>query len=502
MNIRRLVFKKIPIGRIFVLSFLFLSAGCGTLEPVNTLPLERSELRESRVNAILAEAATVNANSGQTEKEREERWESLVRKAIAEDPDRSASVLLLCDFLVRRQKSAEAWELCREFLSRHPCDTEVLTVATELAFLSRDKEKFGHCLRLLRAMPDPDSQLVRSTALAAFELGLDNDGFSLSKSAVCDNAEKNEFCNEIAEIGTGLLRDQLKPVLENNLAISGVASNEIRRAKSLYDFAVELYGDPGGDSVALASIFRLSASCSAALGDLRGMVDCNHRAFLLADDDYLPLSEIAVALATAKDPELKKHFDSLVDGPERRLERGMVEAYVDFFSGRAARGAARALALYRQLVEDFEIPPVHFFFAVSDMLSRSGRGMESIELLRDAVIRHPESGTAKNNLAFSLSEHNLELDLAGRLAVQALEEEPESPVVLDTMAWVRFKQNRVYEALQLLLKAVSLENDKKSSDPELLWHLRDVLLTTGNEPEARLVEKSLRSRSGRNVETD
>ena len=82
-GILRLVFKKIPVGRIFVLSFLFLSAGCGTLEPANTLSLEQSELRESRVNAILAEAATVNANSGLTEKEREERWESLVRKAIA-----------------------------------------------------------------------------------------------------------------------------------------------------------------------------------------------------------------------------------------------------------------------------------------------------------------------------------------------------------------------------------------------------------------------------------
>ena len=502
MDARRLVFKNITVGGAFVLSFLLLSGGCRTVSPSNTLPLEQEELRQSRVNAIIAEATAVNIDTNLTDNERESRWEALMRKAVSEDPDRSASILLLGDFFARKKKTADAWELYRDFLSRHPGETAVLTAAADFAFNNRDAEKFGYCVQQLKETPDPDQQLVRSMSIAAFEQGLDADGFSLARSADRNGGDNLDFCKEIAEVGTGLLRNKFMPVLLRHEPFSNVVSNELKRARSLYDFAVELCGDPGGEPETVASMHRLSATCSVALGDARRVVDSNHRAFVLVDDDYLPLNEIAVALAAPGTEDVKKYFETLTSGPECRIEREMVFSYLDFVSEHPQRGAERALQLYRRLVEEGEIPPVQFFFTVSDMLGQAGRGMDSIEILREAVIRHPEDNIAKNNLAYSLAEHNLELDLAARLAVMALEEEPSSPIVLDTMAWVRFKQNRVYEALQLLLKAVSVDNGNNNRDPELLGHLRDLLLTTGNVPEARMVEKELQLLLKRNVETD
>lgn len=90
---------------------------------------------------------------------------------------------------------------------------------------------------------------------------------------------------------------------------------------------------------------------------------------------------------------------------------------------------------------------------------------------------NPHNGAALNYYGYMLTEQGVRLNEAESLVARALAEEPGNASYLDSMGWVRFKQDRLEEAESYIRKAVS----RNSHNPEILTHLGDVLAKSGHD---------------------
>lgn len=100
--------------------------------------------------------------------------------------------------------------------------------------------------------------------------------------------------------------------------------------------------------------------------------------------------------------------------------------------------------------------------------------------LRRVLEIEPDNAHANNALGYSLAERNTRLDEADQLLQRALKLSPEDPAILDSMGWLRFRQNRLQEAEQYLRKAFV-----RLPDPEVAAHLIEVLWQDGRKANAR-----------------
>jgi len=101
--------------------------------------------------------------------------------------------------------------------------------------------------------------------------------------------------------------------------------------------------------------------------------------------------------------------------------------------------------------------------------------------LRKLIELRPDSAQAYNALGFSFAERNERLPEARQLIDKALHLAPDDSFILDSLAWVLYRQGDLPGALQHLQRAYA-----QRSDPEIAAHLGEVLWMLGRIDEARL----------------
>lgn len=102
------------------------------------------------------------------------------------------------------------------------------------------------------------------------------------------------------------------------------------------------------------------------------------------------------------------------------------------------------------------------------------------ERLRRLIRLQPDNANAYNALGYSFAERNTNLDEARSLVARALALAPGDPFIIDSMAWVLYRQGDQEGALVQLRKAYGLRQD-----PEIAAHLGEVLWALGRQEEAR-----------------
>jgi Flp pilus assembly protein TadD len=137
--------------------------------------------------------------------------------------------------------------------------------------------------------------------------------------------------------------------------------------------------------------------------------------------------------------------------------------------------------------EGADIPPelIHLLGIRAAALGR----IEAAEsLYRLSLEMKPRHAMSANNLAYHLIETNGDLVEAERLLKIALEEEPESHHILDSLGWLYYRQDRLADtpdgpgAVTLLLRAVGIEDGEASA--VIQDHTGDALWAAGRKPEA------------------
>lgn len=112
---------------------------------------------------------------------------------------------------------------------------------------------------------------------------------------------------------------------------------------------------------------------------------------------------------------------------------------------------------------------------------RMGNWAEAEADFRAALELQPGHPSILNYLGYSLVERREKLDEALDMIAQAVEAQPDSGAIVDSLAWVLYRLGRYDEAVFHMVRAAELE----PLDPIISDHLGDVLWAVGREAEAR-----------------
>ncbi|WP_257992128.1 tetratricopeptide repeat protein [Cupriavidus pauculus] len=115
------------------------------------------------------------------------------------------------------------------------------------------------------------------------------------------------------------------------------------------------------------------------------------------------------------------------------------------------------------------------------MLDEREKRYDSMERgLRKVIALQPEQKQGYNALGYSLADRNERLPEARKLLERASELGPDDPYIMDSLAWVKYRQGELQPAADLLRTAYS-----KAPEAEIGAHLGEVLWQLGQHEEAR-----------------
>jgi tetratricopeptide (TPR) repeat protein len=115
----------------------------------------------------------------------------------------------------------------------------------------------------------------------------------------------------------------------------------------------------------------------------------------------------------------------------------------------------------------------------AELLLRMGRLDDAIAQYRAAAERWPESAMSLNALGYTLADRTDEYREAEKLIRKALEYDPESPAIIDSLGWVLFKQGEYEAALKELRRAY-----ERLDDHEVAAHIVETLVALERRDEA------------------
>ncbi|KAF0814652.1 Beta-barrel assembly-enhancing protease [Andreprevotia sp. IGB-42] len=198
-------------------------------------------------------------------------------------------------------------------------------------------------------------------------------------------------------------------------------------------------------------------------GELKPTAD-QRRVRLLARSGQV---EEALALLQAKP----------ADTNDSRIERIQLEAQV----WREAKQYPQALQVLDDGLKTYP-DSADLLYDRSLVADLAGNDAEAERDLRRYLVLQPDSVQGLNALGYTLANRNRSLDEADQLLEKAIAKEPDSPVIIDSVGWLRFRQGKLKEARELLAKAYGQLND-----PEIAGHYIEVLWVDGAKSEARKV---------------
>lgn len=151
--------------------------------------------------------------------------------------------------------------------------------------------------------------------------------------------------------------------------------------------------------------------------------------------------------------------------------------------------------LHEGLARDNTNGRLHFRTGV--VYDKMGRKDESIAAMKAVLQLTPNDAEALNYLGYTYADMGINLDEAEMLIQSALKIKPNDGYITDSLGWVYYKRGNYGQALELLIKAVTLIPD----DPVILEHLGDVYYQMDSKAKAlNYYRQSLKKKpTGRNA---
>lgn len=109
-----------------------------------------------------------------------------------------------------------------------------------------------------------------------------------------------------------------------------------------------------------------------------------------------------------------------------------------------------------------------------------GKWKEALAMGRSLLKEDSGNPALQNLVGYILADKGIDLKESERLIESALKNKPDDPYVLDSKAWLKYKQNHLEEALSLLETCHKLKPD----EPVIMIHLADILAKKGRIQDA------------------
>lgn len=244
-----------------------------------------------------------------------------------------------------------------------------------------------------------------------------------------------------------------------------------QRRESLNDNATNALGDASDARLLLVKIAEQEENITEAVRQLD-----------LIDDPAMRFQaqmHKAVLLGrTGNLPEAHKTIDAARPIDDR--ERSVAALTLASVYRAAGRTETAVELLFKADKELPNTPEIKYDLAM--LYVHQGNQPEFEKLMYQVIDLDPENANAYNSLGYTLVDQNLRLDEARELLEYALELDPGSPYILDSVGWYFYRVNDLEAALSYLQRAYD-----QMPDAEVGAHLGEVLWLSKKQDEARRV---------------
>lgn len=188
------------------------------------------------------------------------------------------------------------------------------------------------------------------------------------------------------------------------------------------------------------------------------------------------VNAVAVLAKLGRTQEAFQRLDRLRSRfPDRKLQLYLLEAEIQT----NLKDYQAAFAVLSQALRDFPDHP-DILYARALVAEQMGKVDIAIDDFKAAVTKRPEDANLLNALGYMLLEYTDQIQEARGYLDKAIRLKPEDPAVLDSYGWLWYKLGDYSQALKYLQRAYAL-----NPDPEIAFHLGEVLWALGREQEAR-----------------
>ena len=124
-------------------------------------------------------------------------------------------------------------------------------------------------------------------------------------------------------------------------------------------------------------------------------------------------------------------------------------------------------------------------FAKGAFYDQIGRKANAIQVMEEIIKVHPDDAPALNYIGYTLAEKNEQLDRAYELISKALQVDPENAHIIDSLAWVQYRQKNYQAAWDTIIKAIGYDPKEAA-----IWeHYGDIAVELNKIKEAKSAYK-------------
>ena len=324
-----------------------------------------------------------------------------------------------------------------------------LLYARNLLISGKQDEAIDYTARLIGDDPDPDPDARMELALMMMTAGREDDALSQINQILLEQPSRADALRMMAIINFRLENLDAAWADFQDLLASGRFTMDalyylarIADVRGEYERAARLYSQVKSGPNVVVSQRRASALIAYQLDDPQKALQQ-----LEEFGNSSPSHSIDIVLARAQLLASLERYDDALDFYDR-----YVTYRPDDESALLGRG---------------------------ELLLRMDRVDDAVEQYRAAAKRWPDSAMSLNALGYTLADRTDQYREAEKLIRKALEYDPESPAIIDSLGWVLFKQGEYEEALTELQRAY-----QKLDDHEVAAHIVEVLYALERQDEA------------------
>lgn len=256
--------------------------------------------------------------------------------------------------------------------------------------------------------------------------------------------------------------DQASKLLHQYIAV------QTQRRQAMPDNATNAVADASDARLLLVRIAEKQGQLDEAIEQLR-----------LIDDPAVTFqARIHMAVLQGRQGNLRQALETINAIKPRHKQESAVIALTKASIYREAGRTEQALQVLIQADKALPSTP-EIKYDLGMLYETQGRFDEFERLMLEVIDLAPDNANAYNALGYTFADQNIRLEEAQELLDRALELEPDSPFILDSVGWYLYRTGDYEAALEFLERSYEL-----MPLADVAAHLGEVLWTVGRRTEA------------------